>query len=209
MKRDFSTEDIHPRTLAGMKAGDTVVILDAYGGYHERVAVTGVTRGMDFMVVWVAKPGEYAAARQEGRDPDMVPWPAEDVWLPEEPMDGRPCIGKPLAETAVVEGVSYYRIPWGPPPDLNDDREFLGGISPERLAAIRERWATWPEGFAANCRDCATPQGALHHPGCDTERCPRCLGQAISCGCKWEGDTADPEDDGQRAPESPYARRAQ
>ena len=44
-----------------------------------------------------------------------------------------------------------------------------------------------------DCHDCATPTGALHHPGCDMEDCPRCLGQAISCGCRWSG---DPEREG-------------
>jgi hypothetical protein len=34
-----------------------------------------------------------------------------------------------------------------------------------------------------NCHDCNTPPGALHHPGCDNERCPACHGQSISCGC--------------------------
>lgn len=33
------------------------------------------------------------------------------------------------------------------------------------------------------CHDCAAPVGGFHHPGCDTERCPKCEGQAISCGC--------------------------
>jgi hypothetical protein len=32
------------------------------------------------------------------------------------------------------------------------------------------------------CHDCACPAGALHHPGCDSERCAICGGQAISCG---------------------------
>lgn len=130
----------------------------------------------------------------------------------EEPMDGRPCVGKPLAETAVVEGVSYYRIPYGPPPDLDGGIDAYYDYGPE----MRQRWATWPGGWPANCRDCATPQGGLHHPGCDVERCPRCMGQAISCGCKWEGDSADPdknEDDdpfwGRSAnPESRFAKRS-
>jgi hypothetical protein len=96
------------------------------------------------------------------------------VWC-EEPMDGRACDGKPLAETAVVESVSYYRIPHAGP---------------------------------GSCHDCRTPQGGLHHPGCDTERCPRCLGQALSCGCRWENDQPDPEfDEGMLADESPSARR--
>lgn len=33
------------------------------------------------------------------------------------------------------------------------------------------------------CHDCAAKPGALHSPGCDVERCPRCGRQIISCGC--------------------------
>lgn len=117
-------------------------------------------------------------------------------------MDGRPCIGKPLAETAVVEGVPYYRVPYGPPPVID-------------AARSRELWADWPEDWPANCHDCRTPQGGLHHPGCDAERCPRCLHQAISCGCRWIGDKEeDPDDPDELDPrrylndEVPQARRA-
>lgn len=37
---------------------------------------------------------------------------------------------------------------------------------------------------ADDCHDCAAPAGTLHHPGCDSETCPRCLGQSISCHCE-------------------------
>ena len=33
------------------------------------------------------------------------------------------------------------------------------------------------------CRDCGTPVGGVHHPGCCMERCPACLGQALGCPC--------------------------
>jgi hypothetical protein len=35
------------------------------------------------------------------------------------------------------------------------------------------------------CHDCniENKKGNIHHFGCDVERCPRCKGQLISCGC--------------------------
>lgn len=36
------------------------------------------------------------------------------------------------------------------------------------------------------CGDCGiiNAPGNIHHWGCDMERCPKCEGQLISCGCK-------------------------
>lgn len=34
-----------------------------------------------------------------------------------------------------------------------------------------------------NCHDCNAKVGEHHKSGCDTERCPKCGGQLISCDC--------------------------
>jgi len=44
------------------------------------------------------------------------------------------------------------------------------------------------------CHDCGIKAGGYHHPGCDMEICPRCLGQLISCGCLDDEDYEDDED---------------
>lgn len=38
------------------------------------------------------------------------------------------------------------------------------------------------------CHDCGCKVGENHQPGCDTERCPKCKGQLISCDCFRIGD---------------------
>lgn len=51
--------------------------------------------------------------------------------------------------------------------------DFPDGIVRKRLPSVLD----------GPCHDCNTPPGALHHPGCDEERCPLCGGQAIGCSC--------------------------
>jgi hypothetical protein len=53
-----------------------------------------------------------------------------------------------------------------------------------RYARHRERR---PVGRDGRCADCGIAARGYHHLGCDLERCPRCRGQLISCGC-WADD---------------------
>lgn len=41
------------------------------------------------------------------------------------------------------------------------------------------------------CPDCDVEVGEFHLPGCDTEICPKCAGQAISCGCTQSDEDAE------------------
>ena len=43
------------------------------------------------------------------------------------------------------------------------------------------------------CGDCGVQPGGAHHLGCDIAECPRCRGQLLSCGCRFDEDP--PEDD--------------
>ncbi len=71
--------------MGAIRPGDTVMVRTAFGDWRQRRAVTGVEPGDRFAVVWACRPEEWDAAQAEGRDPDAVPWPAEDVRLAEEP----------------------------------------------------------------------------------------------------------------------------
>ena len=67
----------------------------------------------------------------------------------------------------------------------DSDTYAIGGRLFERTAFV-----PYQGGLDARCHDCGTPVGGLHHPGCDVERCPRCRGQAIFCGCQEEPESA-------------------
>jgi hypothetical protein len=61
--------------------GDQVTATDAAGAGLPKRALGTIVQGVDFPVIWVCREEEWEAARQEGRDPEGVPWPAEDVHL--------------------------------------------------------------------------------------------------------------------------------
>ncbi len=48
---------------------------------------------------------------------------------------------------------------------------------------VSERWLPQER---HTCGDCGALEGQFHQPGCDTERCPFCLGQMISCNCRYK-----------------------
>jgi hypothetical protein len=77
-----------------------------------------------------------------------------------EMTDGISCLTDPV----LIGGKAYAPVRWG--------------------QELRPRHRYEPE----ECRDCGTPLGGVHHPGCCIERCPACHGQAISCGCFAEPD---------------------
>lgn len=60
-----------------------------------------------------------------------------------------------------------------------------------RVSCTLECYDDFPDGVVRSrlpnsnipCKDCGTPPDGLHHPGCDSERCPACDDQAISCAC--------------------------
>jgi hypothetical protein len=66
-----------------IQRGVPVSVIDATGAQLQRIALSGPKRGEDFPVVWVCREEEWEAARLEGREPDGVPWPREDVWAAE------------------------------------------------------------------------------------------------------------------------------
>ena len=64
-----------------IQQGDSVIARDALGRENKRRAITGVIAGQDFPVVWLCNDQEWDEAARDGREPEGVPFPAEDVWL--------------------------------------------------------------------------------------------------------------------------------
>ncbi len=92
----------------------------------------------------------------------------------EPPDDGWP------THCVTPDGVRYPRIPYGSAADN-------GGL---------DRQAD-----ELPCHDCGVVNGEFHiSPHCEWERCPKCLGQFVSCECEFIGDAPPGEDpDGDEA----------
>lgn len=52
---------------------------DLRGAEHHEIALAGVVAGTDIPVVWACREDEWQAATGKGREPEGMPWPAEDV----------------------------------------------------------------------------------------------------------------------------------
>jgi hypothetical protein len=62
-----------------IKRGDWITAQAADGVPRELRALGGVIAGGDFAVIWACSPREWDAAETESREPEGIPWPAEDV----------------------------------------------------------------------------------------------------------------------------------
>lgn len=92
-------------------------------------------------------------------------------------------------EMVVYNGVPIHRS-W--PAEIVDAQNFPA------LVLDQVRFPRLPYGSSGSdwdtemtpdrrCHDCAVAPGQYHAFGCDWERCPRCLGQLLSCEC-WSDD---------------------
>ena len=88
-------------------------------------------------------------------------------------------------ELIVYQGSEVVR--WFPSEIVDAQFALRLSISGTTYDRIRRGAAGDPhEDTTRPCHDCSVVRGQLHAYGCDSERCPRCSGQLLSCGCDWE-----------------------
>lgn len=71
------------------------------------------------------------------------------------------------------------------------DKNHVGGVN--KMVGVK---------MLSKCHDCGVSVGQLHERGCDTEVCPFCFGQLISCDCSYE--LLNLFDDDRELPEDVY-----
>lgn len=71
------------RCAMEVQFGSRVRVRTAFSDWVIRRATTPVEDGVDFPVVWVCREDEWDTATAAGREPEAVPWPAEDVQVVE------------------------------------------------------------------------------------------------------------------------------
>lgn len=69
--------------------------------------------------------------------------------------------------------------------------------SPLTLAPYRSPRRASRAELTDRCGDCGVVDGGSHHPGCDMARCPVCRGQLMSCGCRFDEDGPETDDEGE------------
>jgi hypothetical protein len=65
--------------LEELKPGDLIRVVDSVGAQRTKRALGPATQGGTFPVVWACREEEWQAATAENREPEGMPWPAEDV----------------------------------------------------------------------------------------------------------------------------------
>lgn len=65
--------------MGDVQRGDLIAAEAADGELRELRALGETVAGGDFAVVWACSLAEWEAAEVEGREPEGIPWPAEDV----------------------------------------------------------------------------------------------------------------------------------
>jgi hypothetical protein len=70
-----------------------------------------------------------------------------------------------------------------PPTELSPvDRLMANVLTKEKRDRTNGKWRQQ----RYTCGDCGVAEGQVHDFGCDTERCPFCTGQLLSCHCVYE-----------------------
>ncbi|MEO3944685.1 hypothetical protein [Gorillibacterium sp. CAU 1737] len=68
---------------------------------------------------------------------------------------------------------------------------LIRGVTYPRIRYGEEKYEVGSRHTRETCAECMVKLGEFHVPGCDWEQCPKCLGQAIGCGCNFEEEDSE------------------